>query len=171
MTKTKILLYSIVAFLFVQTLFINCSFHILADYDKDIADEIVKTAKDVDAFFLLVLDTDPNRRQYETFITQYRKIESDLSSLLLKNRIRPLNEESIKISENTLEAWRKLKSYHKERTEWSRLSDGEPNKISTDKIFSDVMIENNRRIFFDNFSAMAVAEYAKKLGTTNTNGE
>lgn len=82
--------------------------------------------------------------------------------LVLANRIRPLNEESIMIAENTLEQWQNLKRFHKESDELASLPENHPDHISKEEIFSNVMIEDSRKNFLDSFSAMAAAEYAKE---------
>jgi PBP1b-binding outer membrane lipoprotein LpoB len=127
----------------------GCRVTLLPDYDDSIAQEILETAKRVDKFYLDMLETTVNEngdRAYNKMVDSYVEIEVELSSLLSKNKIRPLNENSIRICEITLELWVKYKEEHKEDNE---LSDG--------------LIKLNRLTFSDLFYAMLVAEKAKEI--------
>ena len=127
----------------------GCRVTLVPDYDDSIAQEILKTAKRVDMFYLDILETTVNEngdRAYIKMVDSYVEIEVELASLLSKNKIRPLNENSIRICEITLELWVKYKEEHKEDNE---LSDG--------------LIKLNRLTFSDLFYAMLVAEKAKEI--------
>jgi len=127
----------------------GCRVTLVPDYDDSIAQEILKTAKRVDMFYLDMLETTDNEngdRAYNKMVDSYVEIEVELASLLSKNKIRPLNENSIRICEITLELWVKYKEEHKEDNE---LSDG--------------LIKLNRLTFNDLFYAMLVAEKAKEI--------
>ena len=73
-------------------------------------------------------------------------IEVEINSLLNKNKVRPLNENSTRICEITLQLWQKYKEEHK-----------------TDNTLSDGLIKLNRQSFSDLFFAMQVAEEGKKI--------
>lgn len=127
----------------------GCRVTLVPDYDDSISQEILETAKRVDKFYLDMLETTVNEngdRTYNKMVDSYIEIEVELSSLLNKNKIRPLNENSIRICEITLELWVKYKEEHKEDNE---LSDG--------------LIKLNRLTFSDLFYAMLVAEKAKEI--------
>jgi len=127
----------------------GCRVTLVPDYDDSIAQEILETAKRVDMFYLDMYETTVNEdaeRSYDKFVKSYVEIEVELSSLLNKNKIRPLNENSIRICEITLELWVKYKEEHKEDNE---LSDG--------------LIKLNQLTFSDLFYAMLVAEKAKEI--------
>lgn len=130
-------------------LFNGCRVTLLPDYDDSISQEILETAKRVDKFYLNMLETTVNEndeRAYNKMVNSYVEIEVELASLLSKNKIRPLNDNSIRICEITLELWVKYKNEHKEDNE---LSDG--------------IIKLNRLTFRDLFYAMLVAEKAKEI--------
>lgn len=130
-------------------LFNGCRVTLLPDYDDSISQEILETAKRVDKFYLNMLETTVNEndeRAYNKMVNSYVEIEVELVSLLSKNKIRPLNENSIRICEITLELWVKYKNEHKEDNE---LSDG--------------LIKLNLLTFRDLFYAMLVAEKAKEI--------
>ncbi len=127
----------------------GCRITLIPPYDEQLADQIETTAKEVDLFYLDIQETTSNEngeRAYSNFAGQYAGIEAELNSLLYKNKIRPLNENSTRICEITLDLWKKYKNEHKE-----------DNKIS------DGVIELNRLTFNDLFFAMQVAEKAKDI--------
>lgn len=132
----------------VLCLFSACRVTFIPDYDRDIAEQIETTSKQVDKFYLKMLETTKNNggRVYEKFAEDYVDVEVELNSLLNKNKIRPLNENSTRICEITLELWVKYKEEHK-----------------TDDALSDGLIKLNRKTFSDLFYAMQVAEKAKEI--------
>lgn len=137
---------------FVLLLIISgCRVTLLPPYDEQLADQIEETAKEIDLFYLDIEETTVNedgQRAYSNFARQYAGIEADLNSLLYKNKVRPLNENSTKICEITLQLWKKYKAEHKE-----------------DDNISDGVIQLNRMTFNDLFYAMRVAEQAKNMIT------
>ncbi|MCK5170786.1 MAG: hypothetical protein KAQ75_12990, partial [Bacteroidales bacterium] len=62
-----------------------------------------------------------------------------------KNKVRPLNENSTRICEITLELWQKYKEEHR-----------------SDQTLSNGLIQLNRKTFSDLFFAMQVAEKGKE---------
>jgi len=145
--RTHLLFLIIVVALFFE----GCRVTLVPDYDDSISQEILETAKRIDKFYLDMLETTINEngnRAYGKFVDSYVEIEIELTSLLNKNKIRPLNENSTRICEITLELWIKYKEEHKEDNE---LSDG--------------LIKLNRLTFSDLFYAMLVSEKAKEIIT------
>lgn len=129
--------------------FNSCSVTFLPSYDASIAEQIEKTTRQVDKFYLTMLETtteEDNGRIYEKFAMQYVDIEVELYSLLNQNKVRPLNENSTRICEITLELWQKYKEEHK-----------------TDNTLSNGLIKLNMQTFSDLFFAMQVAEKGKEL--------
>ena len=147
--RPKLQTYLIYLIIILAFLSEGCRVTLVPDYDDSIAQEILETAKRVDKFYLDMLETTVNEngdRAYNKMVDSYVEIEVELASLLGKNKIRPLNENSIRICEITLELWIKYKEEHKEDNE---LSDG--------------LIRLNRLTFSDLFYAMLVAEKAKEI--------
>jgi hypothetical protein len=135
--------------------FYSCRVTLVPPYDAVIMEQIDETSKAVDKFYLVMLETTSNTsggRAYELFAEEYVIIEVELNSLLNKNKIRPLNENSTRICEITLQLWQKYKMEHKE-----------------DNSLPDGMIELNRKTFGDLFYAMQVAEKAKEIVTNPPN--
>lgn len=132
-------------------LFSTCRVTLVPPHDAIILEQIDETAKAVDRFYLSMLELTKNTnggREYLLFASQYVEIEVELNSLLNKNKIRPLNENTVRICEITLELWTKYKEEHK-----------------TDNELSDGLIKLNQKTFADLFYAMQVAEKAKDIVT------
>lgn len=127
----------------------GCKVIFVPAYDSQIAAQIDETAKIVDKFYLSMLETttiDNDGRAYTKFAEQYVVIEAELNSLLNKNKIRPLNQNSIRITEITLQLWQKYKEEHKVK---NKLSDG--------------LIKLDQKTFSELFYAMQVAEQGKNI--------
>jgi hypothetical protein len=129
----------------------GCRVTFVPEYDAELAADIKATAQQVDRFYLMMLETtstDNDGRAFEHFAAQYVDIEVMLNSLLVQNKIKPLNENSTRIVEITLELWQKYKEEHR-----------------TDNTLSDGLIKLNRKTFSDLFYAMQVAEKGKEIAT------
>ncbi|MCH7827212.1 MAG: hypothetical protein IIC75_04440 [Bacteroidetes bacterium] len=129
--------------------FNSCKVTLIPNYDATIAKQIEKTTKQVDKFYLTMLETtteNNNGRIFEKFSKQYVDIEVELNSLLNQNKVRPLNENSTRICEITLKLWQKYKEEHKK-----------------DNTLSNGLIKLNLKSFSDLFFAMQVAEKAKEI--------
>jgi len=119
---------------------------LVADYDATMESDIVKTAKMVDEFYRKMLETPAEERQYKKFKDGYFGIETELNSLYLQQKTKPLNKHSIRVAEIARELFAEDKADHKE----------------TDTFKTTLIIRHNaqlQRVFV----AMANAEAAKKL--------
>lgn len=133
-------------------LFVSCRVQFVPDYSQELSKQIDATAKMVDNFYLTLLEKSKNNeRTYDKFIDDYVAIEVELNSLLGKNKVRPLNQNSARICEIALQVWEKYKNEHK-----------------TDNKMSDGVAKLNRKYMNDIFFAMQVAEQGKKLAETVT---
>lgn len=147
--KTKI--FSLLTLFLVSISFISCKVQLVAPYDDGIMQQIETTAKEIDRFYLIMLEGTKEaegERQYKFFQKQYIDFEVELNSLLMKNKVKPLNESSTRICEITLELWRKYKAEHEK-----------------DNTLSDGIIKLNRTTFNDLFFAMQSAEKGKQIAT------
>lgn len=158
--KKSLLIFSIT---FIISYTSSCTFKILPTYDPETAAQIIETAAEVERFFLEMLDTPAELRVYEKFSNEYRSIESDLSMLVLRNQMRPLNDESIKIAQNTLEIFKNIRTLHKDRSAKSNLPAGSLSALEASQIMNDFVINEQRKFMLDNFSLMAIAERAKQM--------
>ncbi len=127
----------------------SCRVTFVPSYDAAVSAQIDNTAKAVDKFYLIMLATtkaENDGRAFDKFTEDYVNIEVELNSLMLQNRIRPLNENSTRICEITIQLWLKYKLEHKK-----------------DNTLSDGLIKLNQKTFSDLFYAMQVAEKGKQL--------
>jgi len=130
----------------------SCKVNLLPSYNAAISEQIDNTAKTIDKFYLSMLETtntENDGRSFKNFTDKYVEIEVELNSLLNKNKIRPLNKNSTRICEITLQFWVKYKEEHKVK---NTLKDG--------------LILLNRKTFNDLFYAMRVADEGIKLGNS-----
>ena len=147
--KTKSILLLLICF----SLCLGCSVKYVSDYDQITADELIRVAKKVDMFYGNLGEIQESERQYSKYSKEYIDIESDIRSLVIRNKIRPLNEESIKISETILAEFMKYRKKHKE-----------------DTLYKDTLIILHRNRLLRLFTAMSVAEQAKQINSEEKNG-
>ena len=95
---------------------------------------------------MLEIPNENGARNYDKFIDQYVEIEADLNALLMKNKVRALNENSLRICEITIEFWKKYKNEHKK-----------------DIVLETGIIKLNRLTMRDLMYSMQVAEEGKKM--------
>jgi len=111
-------------------------------------EKILVLSKSVDKFYLNMLETtsaDNDGRAYKAFAKQYVDTEAELNSLLVMNKVRPLNKNSTRICEITLQFWVKYKEAHKKAN-----------------MISDANIILNRIYLRDLFYDMQVASEATR---------
>ncbi len=141
--KTRYLIACLTVFSLI--VFYGCTVQYVAVYDESIKNEIIRIAGEVEMFYATVLEVDTSLRGYNNFKDRYLVIEVDLRTLLTRNKIRPLNEESTKQTEIALELW---------------LDDKEKHKLN-DSV-SDFIINSHRNQFQRIFIAMAKGEAVKE---------
>lgn len=132
-------------------LFYGCGIKLVADYDAAAYDAILSTAKQVDTFYVKLLETPENERQYKGFADQYTAIEVEIRSLVMRSKIHPLNEDSTGIAEIILDKWLKYKEAHE-----------------STNTYKSALVQLHWQRFTRLFTAMAVAEEAKRLAGENT---
>lgn len=136
---------SLIFVFFTLVLMSGCTVKYVAEYDAAIKDEIVEVAKKVDLFWGKLKDTEKDKRTYDAFKDDYNAIEADIRALVLKNKIRALNEESTKQAGIALQLWTEDREKHK-----------------ADNGFSDTRIKLHQSQFTRVFSSMARGEAAKE---------
>lgn len=137
------------------SLIISCKVSLVTNYDSTISEQIDNTSKTVDKFYLTMLETTTAKnggRTFNKYVKEYIDIEVELGSLLNKNKVRPLNQNSTKICTITLNIWKTRKEEHK----------------SLDSL-SNGLIKANRKDFSDLFFAMQSAEKAKEYISNSEN--
>ncbi len=95
----------------------GCS--IIAPYDEKTEEAIFNASKLVDQFYGTLQETDADQRKYQKFSERYVLIESELNSLVLRNAVRAMNEDSTDIAERILKLWKKYKERHKKKDSYS----------------------------------------------------
>jgi hypothetical protein len=136
--------YLLVTFCFLlQT---GCTYRFVADYNSSLSEETIRVAKKVDYFYANLLNTPDSLRTFDRSSQVYTEIEVDINSILMRNKIRPLNEESVKIIENTVSLWQKYKNRHKD-----------------ENTYKGSLLELHRERLARMFMAMFNAEESKKI--------
>lgn len=99
---------------FVLLTLLSCKVQLVPTYDESIKSQIETTTQEIDHFYLALLEVKKSEaeRQYAASATEYIEIQVQLNSLLRKNKARELNDETVKIIENTLKLWVEYKSRH-----------------------------------------------------------
>jgi hypothetical protein len=97
----------------------GCGLRLVSPYDANTQEHIFKCAKLVDQFYLELLEVDEGKRQYAKFADRYVAIEAELNSLVFRNKVRSLNEDSVDIAEGILKLWKKYEDRHKDKDAYS----------------------------------------------------
>jgi len=98
--------------------------HLIAPYDDRTQQAIFAAARGVDQFYGELLEADPGKRPYARFGERYVQIDTELRALLLRNEVRPLNEDSTNLVRTLLTLWEEKKEQHRRR-------DGYPDGVAT----------------------------------------
>lgn len=126
----------------------GCSVKLVADHDSKTYEEILRVGKSIDKFYGTLLEVPAASREYQKYSEKYVQLESELRSLYIRNKSRPLNEESTKISESILKLWVKFKGKHKAKNS-----------------YKDGNAKLDRNKFVNVFISAASAELAKNIET------
>lgn len=139
-------------FILLLSLFIiqGCSYRLIAAYDEKTQEAIFASAKAIDQFYGFLLEANENERAYSKYSDKYVEIEAQLNALVLRNKVRDLNEDSTDIAERMLKLWRRYKDRHKEKD-----------------AYKTGMAKLDRKRFERMFSYAVRAEGAKKSGTSD----
>jgi hypothetical protein len=84
---------------------ISCTVQLVPDFDEKIYNSTVAIGKQVDSFFISVLDTKSDQRFYSQFADDFSSIEAEIGSLLLQQEARSKNEDMIDATSRTLKMW------------------------------------------------------------------
>lgn len=83
--------------------FSGCTVQLVPEYDENIKNKIIRLTGEVEFFYAELAEMNVNERTFEKFRKKYIAIEVDLRKLLIRNKIRPLNNESVRQTERVLE--------------------------------------------------------------------
>ena len=131
----------------------GCAIHMVADHDQKSEDRLIASYEKICRFYDDLTSCAPQARSYAAFTERYAEIETDLRVLLLSQRVRAKNEESVEIITNILDAWTSTRGRHQRYS-------GEPERA--DNPYPDSAIHLDRAQFDAHFEAAVVAEQAKK---------
>lgn len=124
----------------------GCSTTLVAPYDPQIRMLLVRSSVEIEEFWLQMQQTPVAERQFSHFSQYYQKIDIDLKVLLKLNQMRANNEDSTKQVENLLALWQQDIDKHKQKDS-----------------FKDFLLKRRVKEYQRMFSAMLVAENAKKM--------
>ena len=113
-------------------------------YDAYTKEALIAVARNVDLFFLQI-ESSSEKSEFSSLSPTFIKIKSDLRSVLLRNKVRPLNEIAVKQSELLLEQWSTVEQLLK-------LPDGT----------RPAAMRDAREIMFQAFGATLTLEEAKR---------
>ena len=136
--------YKLTILLTILLIILSCSVKLVSDYDAKTADKIIELSKRIDLFYLNLKEIQPEERHYQNVAEEYKLIEIEIRSLVLMNKIRPLNKESTQIAQQILDFWIEYKEKHKENN-----------------TYKNSLLNIHQKRFSRLFIAMAMAEEAK----------
>lgn len=132
----------LVLFVFIiSVLATSCKVSLVAAYDSMVAEKIEEVNKEIDKFYLVMLETTLNEddeRIYDKYAEQYIDIQLDLKSLLQKNKRRDKNDETIKINQRIYDKWIEYKEIHKSQNELDD-ADIEANMMNMDNMLNTML--------------------------------
>lgn len=131
----------------------GCAVRLVADYDAATEDALLRAYEKINALYDRLAESPLRERDYGPLAERYGAIETDLRVLLLRQRGREANSESIGIAERLLESWQSTRAEHKRRS----AAEGD-----APSAYPDSLIALDRQQFDDHFKAAIAAEQAKK---------
>ncbi len=135
-----------ITLLFISSCLSGCVPQLVAEYDPQTMNDFLNLSRKIDIFYSVLLETDKDQQQYEKFGKGYVEIEADFRMLLLKNKLRPFNHETVRQIDIAMELWQEDKQKHK-----------------TKNGVSDFIIKRHRTQFSEVFLEMIKAEKAKDI--------
>lgn len=129
-------------FVFITSVIVtSCKVSLVATYDYMVAEKIEEVNKEIDKFYLVMLETTVNEndeRAYDKYSEQYIDIQLDLKSLLQKNKRREKNQETIQINQRIYDKWLEYKEIHETQNELSD-ADIEANMMNMDNMLNTML--------------------------------
>lgn len=122
-----------------------CTVRLVDNFDSASFEETIRLSKLVERFYIDLLQSDARQRQYKNFSNRYTGLEIELRALLLRNELRPDNEDSVKIVNKLLTLWIETGNRHKEKDTYTS---------------GNAKLDKKR--FNNMFTSALRAEYAKK---------
>ena len=126
----------------------GCGLQLISGYDEASKKDMLALAREVDAFYIDILDEEPERREYQYYADDYRYVLVELNALRRSQEIRQYNELTLKQVDILLDLWKKDMAQHKK-------NDG----------FSTFLLKRHRDQYVRIFAAMIKGEAAKAMAT------
>ncbi|MBQ4813112.1 hypothetical protein A7985_21910 [Pseudoalteromonas luteoviolacea] len=113
MFKSWIKLVVILATLLILSSQVGCSLHLISEYDRASQQHMLSLMKKIDGFYLHMSNVEPAKRKFSHYSSGYTNIEVEINALLQRQKVRELNELTVKQVEILLELWQQGKLAHK----------------------------------------------------------
>jgi PBP1b-binding outer membrane lipoprotein LpoB len=137
------------AALIMGALFFSSCVTLVPKYDANIAEQTEQVSKSIDKLYLTMLETTTEAgggRAYSKYAEQYVAIDVELQYLLIKNKARKNNAETVNICEKVISMFDKYKNEHKR-----------------ENTISDADIKLNLEYLRGILYPLVIAEEAKKM--------
>ncbi|MBQ4839334.1 MULTISPECIES: hypothetical protein [Pseudoalteromonas] len=115
MLKATIKIICGIAMILALSLASGCSLNLVSDYDRASQQQMMKLMQKIDGFYLHMQHVDVPKRQYSHYASSYLNIEVDVNALLQRQKVRSLNELTIKQVEILLQLWQQARKAHQEQ--------------------------------------------------------
>ncbi|KZN53554.1 hypothetical protein N474_21070 [Pseudoalteromonas luteoviolacea CPMOR-2] len=115
MIKSWLKLLVILATLLILTTQVGCSLHLISEYDRASQRNMLSLMKKIDGFYLHMSNVAPDKRQFSHYVSGYTNIEVEINALLQRQKVRELNELTVKQVEILLELWQQGRLAHKSK--------------------------------------------------------
>ncbi len=122
MTLKKIVHLKLLICIASALLFASCKLMLVPPHNAAIEQQIIATEKMHNSLYINLLQKPKQERLYDSCVTHYVRIESEINSILFQNMARPMNENMIEIIKKLKKKFAEYRDYHKEN---GILNDGE----------------------------------------------
>lgn len=145
MIKSWVKIGVIVGCLLVLSLTSGCALQMVSSFDAQTEQQIMDVAKKVDRFYAQLSELAKEKRTFHFSQSVYLNIEVELSALLMRQKVRELNELTTKQVEITQALWLQDKKQHQQAN-----------------TISDFLIKTRKQQYQRLFLAMIRGEQAKQ---------
>ncbi|MCF2859235.1 hypothetical protein L1286_17260 [Pseudoalteromonas sp. SMS1] len=115
MIKSWFKLVVIFATLLILSSQVGCSLHLISEYDRASQRNMLSLMKKIDGFYLHMANVAPAKRQFAHYLSGYTNIEVEINALLQRQKVRELNELTVKQVEILLALWQQGRGAHKSK--------------------------------------------------------
>jgi maltodextrin utilization protein YvdJ len=145
MVKSWLKVLVVIGSLLILSMASGCALQMVSNFDMQTEQQIMDVAKKVDRFYVQLSELPKEKRTFHFSLSTYLNIEVELSALLMRQKVRELNELTTKQVEITQNLWLQDKKQHQQA-----------NSIS------DFLIKTRKQQYQRLFLAMIRGEQAKQ---------